>query len=85
MRTDVLKPAVPATPGTVNFVELLLRRHGTVVDRNVYWLPATPDVIDWDTTLGNPQATMTSYADLTALTTTAPRSRPIRAAYRCWE
>jgi len=38
-----------------------------VVDRNVYWLPTTPDVISWNKTLGSPQASMKSYANLTAL------------------
>jgi exo-1,4-beta-D-glucosaminidase len=66
--TNVLTPAVPTTPsGAVYFVELLLRQNGTVVDRNVYWLPTAPDVIKWNTTTGSPQATMTSYANLTAL------------------
>src|SRR5207248_10135199 len=58
---------VPTTPGTVYFVELLLRQNGTVVDRNVYWLPTTPDVISWNKTLGSLQASMKSYANLTAL------------------
>src|SRR5438477_1476393 len=65
--TNVLTPTVPTTPGTVYFVELLLRQNGTVVDRNVYWLPTTPDVISWNKTLGSPQASMTSYANLKAL------------------
>ena len=61
--TTVLKPAVPTAADTVYFVELLLRQNGNVVDRNVYWLPTTPDVIDWANTIGNPQATITSYAE----------------------
>jgi exo-1,4-beta-D-glucosaminidase len=72
VQTDVLKPTTPTTPNTVYFVELLLRQHGKVVDRNVYWLPTTPDVIDWPNTLGNPQATVTSYANLTALQNLPP-------------
>jgi exo-1,4-beta-D-glucosaminidase len=64
---NVLAPTIPTTPGTVYFVELLLRQNGTVVDRNVYWLPTTPDVISWNKTLGSPQASMKSYANLTAL------------------
>jgi exo-1,4-beta-D-glucosaminidase len=67
VRNNVLTPTVPTTANTVYFVELLLRQNGTVVDRNVYWLPTTPDVINWRKTLGSPQATMTSYANLTAL------------------
>jgi exo-1,4-beta-D-glucosaminidase len=64
---NVLTPSVPTTPNTVYFVELLLRQNGSIVDRNVYWQPTTPDVINWNKTLGNPQASMTSYANLTAL------------------
>jgi exo-1,4-beta-D-glucosaminidase len=65
--TNVLTPAVPTAANTVYFVELLLRQNGAVVDRNVYWLPTTPDVINWNKTLGSPQASMTSYANLQAL------------------
>jgi exo-1,4-beta-D-glucosaminidase len=53
--------------GAVYLVELLLRQNGTVVDRNVYWLPTTPDVVKWQKTTGQPQATLSSYANLTAL------------------
>ncbi|HEY2791033.1 MAG TPA: beta-mannosidase [Micromonosporaceae bacterium] len=64
----VLTPAVPTTPsGATYFVELLLKQNGNVVDRNVYWQPTTPDVINWNKTTGNPQATMKSYANLKAL------------------
>jgi hypothetical protein len=66
VRNDVLKPALP-TSGPVYFVELALSQRGKVVDRNVYWRSTTPDVVDWAATQGNPQATMTQYADLTAL------------------
>jgi exo-1,4-beta-D-glucosaminidase len=78
VRTGVLHPRVPAatsppTPAQTYFVELVLRQHGTVVDRNVYWLSTQPDVIDWDTTEGNPQADngspLSQYADMTALQT----------------
>jgi exo-1,4-beta-D-glucosaminidase len=70
--TGVLAPKVPVattppTPAKVYFVELLLTRHGTVIDRNVYWLSTQPDVVNWPKTLGSPQAAMTSYANLTAL------------------
>src|SRR5581483_6670503 len=58
--TNVLKPVVPTAANTVYFVELLLRQGGSVVDRNVYWLPTTPDVISWNKTLGSPQASMSS-------------------------
>ncbi|HEY3957671.1 MAG TPA: beta-mannosidase [Streptosporangiaceae bacterium] len=69
---NVLKPKVPAaskpaTPARVYFVELLLRRHGAVIDRNVYWLSTHPDVVNWAKSTGAVQATMTSYANLRAL------------------
>ncbi len=82
VRTGVLTPKVPAvtkppTKASAYFVELILRQHGTVVDRNVYWLSTQQDVIDWDTgnpndtTEGNPQANngapLSQYADMTAL------------------
>ncbi|SEO05243.1 exo-1,4-beta-D-glucosaminidase [Actinacidiphila rubida] len=67
VRTGLLTPAVPATAGTVSFVELLVRQNGTVVDRNVYWLPGTQDKANWNKTTGNPQASMSQYANLTAL------------------
>jgi len=63
----VLAPTVPTTPGTVYFVELLLRENGSLVDRNVYWLPTTSDVLNWNKTIGSPQGTIKSYANLTAL------------------
>ena len=68
----VLHPNVPATtvlPAAAKtyFVELLLRQRGRVVDRNVYWLSTQHDVVDWPKTMGNPQATMTQFADLTQL------------------
>ncbi len=70
---SVLTPKVPAvtTPpasASVYFVELLLRNSsGKVVDRNVYWLSTQQDITNWTSTLDNPQATMTQYANLTAL------------------
>jgi exo-1,4-beta-D-glucosaminidase len=72
VRTGVLTPKVPATSSTpvpVYFVELLLKQHGAVVDRNVYWLSTRPDVVDWGKTLGQPQAIMRQYANLRALQT----------------
>jgi exo-1,4-beta-D-glucosaminidase len=72
VRNAVVTPQVPATttsptPAKTYFVELLLRQHGTVVDHNVYWQSTQQDVIDWDATMGNPQATTTQTADLTGL------------------
>ncbi|HUN36747.1 MAG TPA: hypothetical protein VMU95_32530 [Trebonia sp.] len=74
--SGVLTPRVPAattppTPAKTYFVELILRQHGQVVDRNVYWMSTQPDVVDWTTTEGNPQANngapLSQYADMTAL------------------
>ena len=72
VRTGVLQLSVPATTAppqraSTYLVELVLRRGSTVVDRNTYWYSTQADVVDWDATLGNPQATMTQYADLTGL------------------
>jgi exo-1,4-beta-D-glucosaminidase len=72
--TKVLTPKVPAgRPVRVYFVELLLKRNGTLVDRNVYWLSTQPDVVNWAKTLGNPQGVLSQYANLRALQT-LPRS-----------
>jgi exo-1,4-beta-D-glucosaminidase len=74
--SNVLVPRVPAattspTPAKAYFVELILRQHGQVVDRNVYWMSTQKDVVDWTSTEGNPQANngapLTQYADMTAL------------------
>jgi exo-1,4-beta-D-glucosaminidase len=67
VKNSVLKPTVPTAAGTVYFVELLVRKGGAVVDRNVYWESTAKDVVDWSNTIGNPQATMTQYANLKAL------------------
>ncbi|HEX9066371.1 MAG TPA: beta-mannosidase [Streptosporangiaceae bacterium] len=73
VRTGVLTPVVPAqtsppTQAQTYFVELLLRNSaGTVIDRNVYWQSTQPDVVNWTKTLGQPQATVSQYANLTAL------------------
>ncbi len=67
VKNSVLKPVVPTSSGTVYFVELLVRRGGAVVDRNVYWESTTPDAVNWSKTIGNPQATMSQYANLKAL------------------
>ncbi|PYC71461.1 beta-mannosidase [Streptomyces tateyamensis] len=63
----VLTPVLPKTAGTTYFVELLLRQNGTLVDRNTYWDSTTPDAVNWTRTIGQPQASMNSYADLKAL------------------
>jgi exo-1,4-beta-D-glucosaminidase len=75
VRTGVLTPKVPAgKPARVYFVELLLRRHGALADRNVYWLSTQRDVVNWHKTLGQPQGRMRQYANLRALQT-LPTSR----------
>jgi exo-1,4-beta-D-glucosaminidase len=82
--TGVLHPSVPAAttppeaPKTY-FVELLLRHHGVVVDRNVYWLSTQQDEVDWDKTIGNPQATMSHFANLHQLQGLAPARVSVRA------
>jgi exo-1,4-beta-D-glucosaminidase len=79
VRTRALAPRVPAatTPparARVYFVEVLLRNSsGVVVDRNVYWLSTQQDITKWSATLGNPQGTLSQYANLTALRS-LPRS-----------
>jgi exo-1,4-beta-D-glucosaminidase len=72
VNSGVLHPSVPAattppTPARTYFVELVLRRGRAVVDRNVYWLSTQSDAVDWTKTIGNPQATMTGWADLKGL------------------
>ena len=69
---NVLQPSVPAAtaapaPATTYFVQLQLTRDGQLVDRNTYWLSTQPDQVNWSKTIGQPQATMTSYADLRQL------------------
>jgi exo-1,4-beta-D-glucosaminidase len=81
---DVLRPAVPAkttppAPPQTYFVELLLSRHGKLVDRNVYWLSTQQDLVDWSKTIGNPQATMSRFANLTQLQGLAPAKVSVRA------
>jgi exo-1,4-beta-D-glucosaminidase len=69
---DALAPKVPAagsSPAQAYFVELVLKRSGTLVDRNVYWLSTQQDAVNWKKTLGKPVATMTTYASLNALQT----------------
>src|SRR5262249_5667203 len=70
--TSVLTPKVPAkgsSPVQVYFVELVPKQNGSVIDRNVYWQSTQPDVVSWSKTLGQPQGTMTTYANLQALQT----------------
>jgi exo-1,4-beta-D-glucosaminidase len=72
---NVLTPKVPSgKPARAYFVELLLTHDGALADRNVYWLSTQPDAVNWPKTLGQPQAVMTQYANLTSLRT-LPASR----------
>ncbi len=80
----LLHPAVPTNtvspaPAQPYFVELLLSRDGSLVDRNVYWLSTQADVVNWPKTIGNPQATMTRYADLRGLGQLAPARLSVSA------
>ncbi len=70
--TKVLTPKVPAagsSPVRAYFVELLLKQSGTLADRNVYWLSTRADATNWKKTLGQPQAVISAYANLTSLQT----------------
>jgi exo-1,4-beta-D-glucosaminidase len=83
--TGVLHPSVPATTkppkrAKTYFVELLLRQHGHVVDRNVYWLSTQKDLVNWRKTLGLPQATMTQYANLRGLNNLPPAHVKVTAS-----
>src|SRR5262249_35040362 len=69
VRTGGLTPRVPASPVQTYFVELQLRQNGTLLDRNVYWLSTRPDVVNWKKSLGQPQGTISQYANLTGLQT----------------
>jgi exo-1,4-beta-D-glucosaminidase len=81
VRTSLLTPKVPAgSPAQVYFVELQLKQNGTLVDRNVYWLSTQPDVVNWSKTLGQPQGTLSHYANLQALQTLPQSSVTATAA-----
>ena len=88
VRTGVLRPGVPATTAPpakarTYFVELLLRnRAGSVIDRNVYWLSTQRDVVNWNKTLGEPQARLRQYANLTALQSLTPAAVSVSAVTR---
>lgn len=86
LATDVLSPRIPAattppTPAQTYFVELLLERGGSVIDRNVYWLSTQQDLVDWHTTLAEPEphASMSQYADLRQLHELAPATLAVSA------
>ncbi|HWD01821.1 MAG TPA: beta-mannosidase [Amycolatopsis sp.] len=83
--TGLLKPKVPAetkppAKAQVYFVELQVSQGGKVVDRNVYWLSTQKDVVDWARTLGEPQATLSQYSDLSALRNLPKAQVAVRAS-----
>jgi exo-1,4-beta-D-glucosaminidase len=89
IQNGVLRPHVPATtkpptPAKTYFIELILRQHGSVVDRNVYWLSTQQDVINWKTTEGAVQADngqpLSQYANMTALQTLPSEPVAVSAA-----
>ena len=81
VKTNVLTPHVPTgNPVQVYFVELVLKQNGTFVDRNVYWLSTQPDVVNWNKTLGQPQGTISTYANLTSLQTLPQSAISVAAA-----
>ncbi len=81
VKTNVLTPKVPTgSPVQVYFVELVLTQNGSFVDRNVYWLSTQPDVVNWSKTLGQPQGTISTYANLTSLQTLPQSAVSVTAA-----
>jgi exo-1,4-beta-D-glucosaminidase len=84
---SVLHPSVPADTrpparARTYFVELVLSRDGQFLDRNVYWMSTQRDAVNWKKTLGQPQATMSSYANLTGLRGLAPAHLTVTASTR---
>jgi exo-1,4-beta-D-glucosaminidase len=84
VRENVLRPRAPAATkppakAQTYFVELLLRSGGQVVDRNTYWLSTQPDVVNWSKTIGQPQATMVSYANFGGLRSLVPATVSVTA------
>jgi exo-1,4-beta-D-glucosaminidase len=81
VKNNVLTPNVPAgNPVQVYFVDLVLRQNGTFIDRNVYWLSTQADVVNWTKTLGQPQGTIATYANLTSLQTLPQSAVSVTAA-----
>ena len=61
---------LPALAGlsSTYFIELeLASANGKSISRNVYWLSTQPDVVNWSKTLGQPQGSLSQYANLTGL------------------
>jgi exo-1,4-beta-D-glucosaminidase len=66
-RLRVPHATLPPAPAQVYFVQLLLRRHGALLDNNVYWLSTQPDVVNWPKTTGRVHAQLSTYEDLRPL------------------
>jgi exo-1,4-beta-D-glucosaminidase len=86
LASDVLTPRIPAAttppePARTCFVELLLDQAGSVIDRNVYWLSTQQDIVNWHTTLEEPEphASMSQYAALQALHQLPPATLAVSA------
>jgi len=78
--TPKIPPATaPPAPAKTYFVELLLKQGATIVDRNVYWLSTQPDIVNWEQSEGEPQASMSQYADLSQLRQLPPATLHISA------
>jgi len=81
VRTGLLTPKVlTGSPTRDYFVELELRQHGALVDRNVYWLSTHPDVTNFAKSLDLPQGIISQYARLKALRTLAAGHVSVSAA-----
>ncbi|MDR3034525.1 MAG: hypothetical protein LBV78_15655, partial [Kitasatospora sp.] len=78
-RLRVPHATAPPAPARVYFVQLLLRRHGALLDNNVYWLSTQPDVVNWARSTGGVHATLSTYANLRALNSLPAASVQARA------
>jgi exo-1,4-beta-D-glucosaminidase len=84
-RLRVPHATAPPAAARVYFVQLLLRRHGALLDNNVYWLSTQPDVVNWARSAGGVHATLTRYANLSALNSlpdAAIRARAVTSRQR---
>ncbi|MGV9295837.1 glycosyl hydrolase 2 galactose-binding domain-containing protein [Amycolatopsis sp. NPDC003676] len=81
----VLKPTVPADVSSTYFLRLVLSQGDRVVSRNVYWLSAKPDQVDYAKTIGDPggaEFQPGGYADLTGLRDLRPAQVNVGAQTR---
>jgi hypothetical protein len=80
---QVLTPAVPAGIATTPFLRLTLTQGGRPVSRNVYWLSAKPDTLDWAGTIDEGDGAAYApdgYADLTGLRSLGPANVRVNTA-----